>query len=458
MHATSRRSAAATAVVALVTLLLSLTGAPVTRAHAQDFQRFCPPMDRPTSHLKTYFSRPYTPDVSPVTQALVGIACAAAPNATIRVALFYLDYIGPDSEVLRLLNVLEYVHRTRHVSVNVVLEHQQFRSGDPAFIIPLNHLQRFAHVDFCERGCLSTRTPGAAPDDIQHMKFFLLDDTIWLSGADPVVFQSTANWSWTQLRKRQQSAVMMWDDPVLYREFATRWATMHTCAAWNRGCAGWNGQLSSRGLDPARYGIADHDGIWTDASPHPRPGSPGGGVRVWFAPWPTPDDPIARGLRATECTSGGEVRLGQLQVAADRPAVIDALSALQRQGCNVRILVSAAAWAPTINGLRALRTAGLDVGCVPGLHDKFITFNSRVSDPHSRRVVWAGSQNVYAGSLHTDDEEVLRISVADASGSAVADNTAAYNAYRAHWSHMATLRASCPSVATQAPSMREPLS
>jgi len=453
----SIRVAAATAAVAAASLLLSLTAAPTSPAQAQGPQQFCPPMQRPSAHLTTYFTQPGSSSVSPVTKALVGLTCAAAPKATIRIALYYLDYIGPDSEVNHLLGALEYVHRTRQVKIKVVLERQQFASGDPEFIAPLRRLRQFAHVNFCRLGCMYERPPGNSADLVQHMKFFIVGDTLWRSGQDRVVFQSSANWSWTQLREREQSAIMVWDDPVLYREFATRWGTLYTCAAWKRGCSAWNGQLSTLRLDRASYGIADHSRLWTEAIPHQRPGSPGRGVRVFFAPWPAPDDPVARELLATKCGRGGEVRLGEVVVSADRPRVIDALSTLKRHGCSVRVLVSATTWQPIITGVRTLRRAGLDVGCVAGLHDKFMTFNSHVGSTRSRRLVWAGSQNLYALSLRADDEEVLRVSVLDARGSAIPENVAAYAAYRAHWAHMSTRRTSCPSVATKAPSTREPL-
>lgn len=455
---TTAATKATLSVLALLAPFLAAAPPAGAAAPAQtgtSYESFCPRMHRPVSHVKTFFNTPEQDTISPITKALVGLACAAAKGTTIRISLYYLDYLGEDSELARLLTVLDYVHRTRNVTIDAVLEGTLIDS-DPAFTAAKDRLKEFANVAICPRGCLSERTGTDVQGDIQHSKVFMVGNTIWRTGYDPVVVSSSANWSWSQLRDRQQSAVMVWDDSKLYQEYATRWAIMDTCASWKLGCAAWNGQLASRGLDPNHYGIVRReDGLWSEVNPQIRYGSPGRGLSVQFSPWVS-GDPVAQALRDTNCTRGGEVRLGHLVVAAGRTAVIDALSTLRQNGCSVQVLVSAAPFQQAISGEQAMRSAGLDVSCVPGLHDKFITFDSRVGDPNSRRVVWSGSQNLYSGSLRVDDEELLRLSVRDATGQAAIDNAAAYASYRNHWAHLAALRVSCPTTATQTAPMREP--
>lgn len=437
------RAAARTAgVLSLLTALLTalLAGPTPSRAHAGTGP--CPALHQPLSRVRVFFSEPTASKPSPITSALVRATCAAARGSYINFSLYYVDYLGDDSEVNRIFDALAWVHRNRGVRVRGIIEKQLYATKDPAYTSAIDRLRQFARIDLCRSGCLSERSAPVA--DIQHSKVFLVSNTRWKSGTDRVVLQSSANWSWTQLRGREQSAVMIWDDPTLYHEYAVRWSTMHVCASDPRGCAAWNDQLAARGLDPQLYGLVESDGVWSDAVPHTRLGSPGRGTGVDLSPWQDDSDPVAVQLRRTGCRTGGTLRINHMFVASGRQKVIGALVDLQAQGCDVRVLVSSRSYPAYVAGISAMRAAGLHVSCAADVHDKYIVFDSFVGSPTSARTVWTGSQSLSWGALRYNDETFLKISAGQAAGDAVAENAAAYDAYAAHWQALYQQRVRCP--------------
>jgi hypothetical protein len=394
---------------------------------------------RPSS-TAAWFTRPGRRGLDPVAARLSQLFCSAAPRSTIDIAMYYIRAVGRQPDVNPMLASLRRVARYRHVRVRVILEGRLYARSD-TLRASLRPLRRFAKVIRCHRGCHNDRSGKNPGRGTMHHKFITISDTSWSRTKDPAVVLSSANWSQTQLANAWQSAVLVYNDDQLYREFHVQFETLATCAT---GCGHWAHRLRQLRLSPATYGLTRVRGLWRDVDRTERRGASGSGRGVVFSPW-AGRDPLATALRGYTCNRAHHtVLVGHMFLTGVRQPVIDALAGLARGGCRVRVILSQLSNNQVGDGIRKARRSGLTVGCVPRLHDKMVLVNAvRRADGRPDRSLWMGSQSLGGRALRDNDEAMLRVSTADASGRARLANASLFSRFARDWRTLDRHRRGC---------------
>lgn len=414
--------------------------ASVDRGH-----RLCADAEPPPTVTQATFAR--TDGSSSLTPDVVDTICAAAPKATLKIAIYYIENDGPD--VQKILDALKFVGRRRAVEIRVVMDkHRRLQSG--AFATTADQLREFATVRNCLSGCRSELPPrgekGGSPQvEVHHHKFMVLSDTHFTGRVSPVVWTASANWSDPQLHTRSQSGLIV-RDRGLAGMFSLRFDDLETCA--KRGCAAWNRIAANRGLPLDRHGLVRRGGIWFDRTEALWQGSAGSGTFVQFSPW-LRGDPVAAQLRGLRCTPDNDiVWVAQRVIGRSRHAVTSALTALDDAGCDVRVLISGSSLkhlAVFYDGYLHVRERGLDVSCVKGIHDKFLLIKA-VDRATGKRVrsLTAGSQGMLKRALNYSDEALITLTSAGASRRAKRANKAVWRSYKQHFEILAAQKQPCP--------------
>ena len=402
----------------------------------------CAPGTPPTRGAAAWFGRPFMRTANPIVSNLARLFCSAARGARINIAMYFVTSPMDRSAVGQLMVPLQRVARYRGVKVRFILEGKLYGQGAPlASSVPV--LRRFAAVTLCHAGCHNERAATAPGNGITHHKYVTVSDMAWSRGVDPAVVMSSANWSESQLHRFWQSAVLIYDDDALFKQFDVESETMVACAV--NGCASWAARMGQLGLSPQTYGLRDQYGLWYDVAPHERSGDASRGRGVTFSPW-SGRDPLATALRGYTCTPEHRtVRVAHMFITSGRQAVIDALAALQAQGCDVKIVLRQLPGTPEQDGVKRLRAAGLPVGCLLRVHDKVVLVDAvRTSHGRPDRALWMGSQSLGLSALRSNDEALLRASTADATNSmARYANSAMFGGFMNHFDAMYRLRERC---------------
>jgi phosphatidylserine/phosphatidylglycerophosphate/cardiolipin synthase-like enzyme len=165
---------------------------------------------------------------------------------------------------------------------------------------------------------------------------------------------------------------------------------------------------------------------------------------VLFSPWPR-GDPLEAALHGYTCTSAHHtVLVDHMFLTSSRQAVIDALAGLARRGCRVRIVLQKLDHGPLADGARTVRASGLRVSCVARLHDKVVLVDAvRRSDGRADKAVWTGSQSLGGRALRFNDEALLRVSTADATGRARVADAILYSRFLSSWRALSRHRQAC---------------
>lgn len=408
-------------------------------------KRACPPMDRPASPAAAWFTN-RGQENSPIVAAQRALLCTAAKGATIKIAMYFIKDDAPDVD--RILDALEWVTRHRGVKVSIIVDSSTFAEDPENHRATQARLRRFADAAFCLNGCRSEVTRvldnGAVGSELQHNKFIVISDTIWSTDRDPLIIQSSANWSHMQLNDRYQSAIMLWQDPGLAREFDIRWRSMRVCAL-EAGCGQWNSLLRRLDLPADVYGIAKHDGVWYDGDPSPHPGASGRGMEVTFSPW-REGDPVGDDLADYDCVGGhNTVRVAHLFITKWRGPTIQALAALKRQGCDVQIIMSAFPRPFYIDGRHRLEELGLAVQCVERVHDKIVVVDAVHRETgNAERVLWTGSHSLGFEALRRSDEALLKINAGLPGSELDKHNGLIWQQFRERYDYLAGHVVPCP--------------
>ena len=407
-----------------------------TRAEA------CRGLPLPMPSTAAWFTRTGASSTSQLARKLGGLFCTAAPGSTVQVAMYFVRTGDSAREVETILRPLELMHRYRGVRVQFLLERRVYAGG--GMDSTLRRLRSFATVEFCTWSCRNANDASG----ILHDKFVVMSNTTLRPGKDPVVVTSSANWSYSQLRGKWQSAVLSHDDPVLARELAIRWDALRACGTPG-GCEAWTGQYAGAVL-PGEYGTSSRGGISYDGA-SVRPGGAGRGTAVQFSPIRT-GDPVRQELTAGTCSAEHRtVRLAMFKFTSGRSAVADALAAMQQAGCDVSIALATPVDTVERAGLDMLRSRGLQVSCVRGLHDKAVVLDVAGRDGAPRTTLMTGSANLTYSALRLSDEAQLQLTVQQASPPYAAALAQVHAAYLRNWRTMARAAGSCDPLATPAP-------
>lgn len=386
----------------------------------------------PPPKKAAYFTSPVdpgtvrqTPDPpSPITQRLLELIDDAAPGANIRIAVYYLiDYRQPlyaqqiepvvgTKDVDQGGQIVSALIRAlkRNVQVRIVTEAAKESSARA-----IKRLQRHgARITLCDHGCAYRGGARA----IMHDKFMLIDDTLWTTGREYVVAQTSANWSDKQLStQRFNNMLVVWDDHRLYTAYRSHFRDME---------AGRRGRSSGAG--DAREGTA--------VSFFPR--------RV--------GDPVRAALFSSvlPCTPGTTISIAMGQWTASRGlGILRSLQARERQGCSVRVVV-----APDVSIVKGGHMASalpagarctgdsrhqdidardvdakdVDTDLRPSNHSKYVVINGPYRGHKEANTLFVGSANFTTSSLRQNDESWMRVEAVPGSPPENAAVVAAYSA------------------------------
>jgi hypothetical protein len=401
----------------------------------------CTPSAAPSRGAAAWFGGPWVRSTSPISRQLARLFCAAAPGSTVDISMYFVRAVLDRSDVGAILVPLQRVARYRGVRVHFMLEGRLYGRG-AAFASSTRILRRIGTVTFCNAGCRNERPAGTRGEGILHHKFITISDMSWRRGADPAVVVSSANWSQSQLHNFWQSALLLYDDQALFRQFDVQWNTMAACS---RGCASWAARLSRLSLAPRTYGLTNSNGVWNDAVPVERLGGSTTGRGVTFSPWPGVD-PMAAALRSYRCVPGHRtIRVGHMFITSGRQSIIDALAALRARGCRVQVILRQLPGKTQLQAaIKLMARARLPLGCLDRMHNKIVLIDAvRVSDGRPDLAMWMGSQSLGLSALRTNDESLLRTSSAAASGPDRIANQRMYLAFNANWEQMARVQKRC---------------
>lgn len=407
----------------------------------------CTPLAQPARRSKAWFTRPGSDGPPPLARAVRKLICTAAPGSTMRIAMYFLKEDSPDVESI--VRAMEIVATKRDVSIEIVLDGSPYAKGTPVHKATLDRLDDIGAYYLCPYGCRSqdTRTlpNGKQSTELQHNKFVVITDTIWNTRLDPLVIQSSANWSASQLSTRHQSAVMIHDDPVLAKHFDVRWESLVACAAPDSSCAEWNDGLDELGLDPAQYSVDKVDGVWFDRDLAAMDGTTGRGIQVLFSPW-AHADPIGADLGVYDCEGEhNRVWVAHLFISRFRPDVINGLADLMQRGCDVRIIVSSFDRVHNSVGILMMRDAGLRVSCVSKVHDKIVLVDAvNRNTGKAEKALWIGSHSFGYDALRAGDEALLRLTDDVPGARERADNRALWQEHRDQWTFLKARTTACP--------------
>lgn len=402
----------------------------------------CVPGTAPASGSTVWFSKPGTVGISSTANNLRKTICSTATGATINIAMYFMRWSSATSDGTVIIDALERMARFRGVKVNIALEGRLYRPGTdlrPTY----SHLRTFANVVACSYGCHNTGPGGdvGGRPSINHNKFMTISDTRWRSGVDPVVVSSTGNWSRNQLAGAWQSTLVQYNDAALTREFVGQYHQLAVCGGSTR-CTSWDTVRATLGLIDSSYAMTNVDGLWTEGTIE-RPGSPGRGSTVAFTPQPT-SDRLAYVLERYTCAPDHRtVRTAHSFVTPNRKRVIAALVRLKDAGCDVQMLLGQPVGQAQDDAVRMIQNAGLSVRCATGIHDKLVMVDGVSPSGSSDKSLWTGAQNLGYAALRSNDEALIRLRTATATGAWVAANAAIYSSYLRYWGQQNAVAGRC---------------
>lgn len=243
-----------------------------------------------------------------------------------------------------------------------------------------------------DRACIGGQV-NRGGDAINHNKFLLVSALD--SGAQQVVWQSSSNATTGQLAKANNALVVR-DDAALYSSYVAYFDDLRAGAM--------GAPVDLNYYDTTASSIAGDTG--TRLYLFPRADNnvvdgPGDHVNG--------EDPILTVLGNLGCQEPGDRVMVAMGLWRDeRAEIVDRLSTLASEGCQVEVLVRADPTRTDPEVLSALFDAGLAVYDVPHLHSKYV-ISDCLFKGKPRTLVWTGSHNFNYGALRENDEAMVRV-------------------------------------------------
>ncbi len=272
----------------------------------------------------------------------------------------------------------------RGVHIQIIMNFNRAKRTNLEIYTYLTHEDRLPHtvVKVCYDGCHGNK--------INHNKFILFSELS--DGSRNVVVQSSANLTWSQLKKHNNLVVIR-DDLSLYNAYLNYWFDLH------------RDEL-------------DLDYYTTELG--------NTGTKVYFFPRES-GDTILNILNNINGDSDCEIRIAMSIWKNERSYLVERLAELKSQGCSVRVIVN-----ERYEDIIALLTArsityktypveGAEVGTV---HSKYLLVKGNYSGVQ-RKIVWTGAHNYSRAALKKNDETLLKIT-----------DDAIYDAFIANWEHL----------------------
>lgn len=367
------------------------------------------------------------------------LICGAKSGSEIRIGMYFIRAIGtvsrPESDPEVIFNALEWVHKNRKVSIELVLDDGLHKGSTRDQVT--ERFKGIANVRYCINGCFNVNKSSVYIYAINHEKYLTVSDTVWddSDGPHPLVLSTSGNFSRGQIRNYWQEASLIYDDFKLWREFDLRHDGMMACAS--PGCTNGGGAILALQLKKERS-------IWVDPF-YRRYTDAGRGTSVSFSPQtPSAPDYYISQFDGIDCVVDKNVRIAMFKLTDSKALhMAESLARLKKNGCNVKMLLSQSYGALVLaSSVKAvLNKAKIPYHCsaIP-MHTKMILIGP--STGNEGRVL-VGTANMTTSGLRYSDEHVLTLDTRRASPSFQEPMRRAYGMYLAGYDELSQGAKSC---------------
>lgn len=352
------------------------------------------------------YSDPGNHDPWPFMVKTAQVICAAAPNAKIRIGMYFLRALGtgttanhnggsrPESDPEVVYNALEWVHKYRNVDITIVLEKRAMPQATRTLVS--QRLAGIASVKYCNHGCFNTRNKATKTyipatltskaitqviDFINHEKIVTISKTVWgnsdsnAGSNSSVVLSSSGNWARSQTRLFYQETVLVYGDAKYTALMSNRFDAMLYCA--KTGCKKNTGFPADQ-----KAWLKYKRNIWVDPIQSGHPTASGRGTWVAFAPAPTTTrDYYLQAFDKVDCAVQNKIRIAMFRLTDDASKKFASrLAEMKKQGCDIKIVLTSPVGNYSVTSFvkKKLKSAGIWFRCSPvSLHTKLVLIGSK---------------------------------------------------------------------------------
>jgi hypothetical protein len=327
--------------------------------------------------VQSYFTRSLPTADTTIEDQLVATLEAAGPGSVVRAAFAYLD---------RAKVAFALVHaQERGADVRVVLDerNQIEEAGTWRWRDAVEHLRQELgdRLVICGGQDMPADGGGCIGAAKQHNSFLLVTDTC--DGSTAIVAQTSAYPTKSHL-STYNNLVVVRDDAALFAAYLSYWD-----------------DLTAQERAPDYFRVTDGDAatrlyLYPRASDREGDGDPG-------------TDTIYRLLHdVVECTGGTEVKIATAYWTSQRRYLVDELDRLVQEGCLVSAVIDPDKVDDTVEAELAAALGNDRLRLLAGVHHKMVLVDG-LQDGASRKVVFAGTQDLTLAALRDNDEVLLRI-------------------------------------------------
>lgn len=407
------------------------------------------------------YGDPGNQDPWPLMVKTAQVICGAAPNSKIRVGMFFIRALGtmsgsslgarPETDPEVVYDALEWVHKNRNVTIQIVLEGKAMPSSARSQVN--KRLAKIASVKYCSYGCLTYGSKVTFPYAVNHEKIIAISHTIWgksdgnAGSDDSAVLSSSGNWARSQTRTYYQESVLVYGDKQYTKLMQDRFDTMRACTSTTN-CKkkkGWPADERNWLKRSYVYATKSYRDIWVDPL-YQHPTNSGRGTWVSFAPAPTSmRDYYAQAFDKVDCAVQNQIRVAMFRMTDEASKkIVNSLASLQRAGCNVKVILTSPIGGYSVSKYlkNKMRAEGIWLKCSPiPLHTKLVLIGSSTGN-EAKIITSTATMGVV--SLTQSDEHTTTF---DSARATIPEYAAAirraYGEYSAGWTTIASMAKGC---------------
>jgi hypothetical protein len=389
------------------------------------------------------------------------VICGAAKNSKIRIGMFFIRALGtmsgsslgarPETDPEVVYDALEWVHKYRNVTIQIVLEGKAMPSAARRQVS--QRLSKIASVKYCSYGCLTYGTKKAFPYAVNHEKIISISHTIWgksdgnPGSDDSAVLSSSGNWARSQTRTYYQESVLVYGDKQYTKLMQDRFDTMRACTSTTncKNKKGWPADEKHWLKRSYVYKNKAYRNIWVDPL-YQHPSNSGRGTWLSFAPAPTSmRDYYVQAFDRVDCAVQNDIRVAMFRMTDEASKkIVDSLTRLKKAGCSVKVILTSPIGGYSVSKLlkKKMSSAGIWLKCSPiPLHTKLVLIGSSTTN-EAKIITSTATMGVV--SLTQSDEHTTTFDSARATIPSYAEAIRhAYGEYRAGWTEIASLSKGC---------------
>lgn len=407
------------------------------------------------------FGDPGDHDPWPLMTKTAQVICGAAPGAKIRIGMFFIRALGtmsgsslgarPETDPEVVYDALEWVHKNRGVTIQIVLEGKPMPSSTRSQVS--RRLKNIASVSYCSYGCLNYGSKLTFPYAVNHEKIIAISKTIWGNsdsnpGSDSsVVLSSSGNWARSQTRSYYQESVLVYGDKQYTKLMQDRFDTMRACVSTTK-CKkkiGWPADEKKWLKRSYVYKTKSYRDIWVDPL-YQHPSNSGRGTWLSFAPAPTSmRDYYVQAFDKVDCAVQNQIRVAMFRMTDEASKkIVSALAKLRKNGCSVKVVLTSPVGGYSVSKAlkKKMRDSDIWLRCSPiPLHTKLVLIGSSTGN-EAKIITSTATMGVV--SLTQSDEHTTTFDSSRATIPMYAEAIRrAYGQYSAGWTEIAAKATKC---------------